>query len=82
MSETVFVKTEEMLKLLGIKRTTLWQMVKDGKLPKPMRFGTGNVWFRESIDRFLGRMLDESEANCAERGNPHRRKFKTKPSTI
>ena len=82
MSESVFVKTEEMLKLLGIERKALWTMVKRGKLPKPMNFGNrGNFWFRESIERSLKRMMEESEKNC-ERGNPYRRKFKTKTSTI
>jgi len=34
-------------------RATIWQMVHDGRLPKPFKDGSRNVWERLEIERWI-----------------------------
>jgi excisionase family DNA binding protein len=49
-----FVTAEEVQKMLGIRRSTLYSWVKQGKL-RPVRAGRGLLFSREEILRLLGR---------------------------
>jgi len=58
-----FVRTKEVLRMLGVSRTTLWRMVQAGVFPPPVvisRRATGHVleqveaWMKARIDRSSG----------------------------
>ena len=35
---------------LGLKRSTIYNFIKEGKLPHPMKFGRASVWLESEID--------------------------------
>lgn len=47
-----FIRPSEVLRMIGVSRTTLWRMVRDGLFPAPIRI----------TDRSRGYVLDEVEA--------------------
>ncbi len=44
MTEKVLMRDKEAAKLLGIGRTTLWNNVKKGEAPAPVKFGGATRW--------------------------------------
>ena len=49
-----FISYAEMKAKLGVSRTQIGRMVKDGKLPKPLRLGTHQtsrtVWWEHEVE--------------------------------
>jgi prophage regulatory protein len=52
-----FIRPSEVLRMIGVSRTTLWRMVRDGLFPAPVRI----------TDRSRGYVLDDVEAWMRER---------------
>ena len=51
---TGFIRTPQMLLLLGVGKTTLWEGIKDGRFPKPTKLGPRiNVWRAAEVYAFL-----------------------------
>jgi predicted DNA-binding transcriptional regulator AlpA len=49
-----FIRARQLLGILPIRKTTLWQWVKNSKLPKPIRLSKGvTVWRVEDVRAFL-----------------------------
>jgi len=49
-----FIRTPQLLFLLGVGKTTLWEGIKDGRFPKPTKLGPRiNVWRAAEIYSFL-----------------------------
>ena len=46
-------KTGELMKLLNVTRPTLLAMIKDGRIPEPLRMGETRRWPKEIIDKWL-----------------------------
>jgi len=42
------VRTKELLELIGLSRTTIWRMEKEGKFPKSVSLGEGSIGWRWS----------------------------------
>jgi prophage regulatory protein len=58
------IRDKQVAGKLGIGRTTVWRMVKEGRLPKPMKLGTKtSVWLEADIEAFI--MKEYSKANEA-----------------
>jgi predicted DNA-binding transcriptional regulator AlpA len=50
-------QSADIMKMLGISRATVWRWVKNGTLPKPVKFGTRlNVWKPEQIEDFVAKL--------------------------
>ncbi len=51
----------------GIKksRTQIWRMIKDGKFPKPFKFGSTNAWPEHEIDDYLEKLAAERDQKRA-----------------
>lgn len=60
----LLIPAAQVAEALGVSRTTVWRLVKAGKLAEPVRIG-GAVRFRRSdIERFVEDLADkQSEAN-------------------
>ena len=55
------VGVTELAKRLGVSRSTLHRMVKDGNIPEPMKLGTRRIGWRDAtIDEWL-RSLEAEE---------------------
>lgn len=48
MEELEYLTSDDVMKLLHIKQTTLWKYIKDGKL-KPYKIGHRNLFSRSDI---------------------------------
>jgi len=55
-----FIRLGEVVKMIGVSRTTLWRMVRDGVFPSPIRITTRNrgyvlddveAWMRAKVER-------------------------------
>jgi prophage regulatory protein len=48
------LRQRQVLELLGISGSTLWQWVKDGRFPRPIPLGPNSVaWLQDEIDQHL-----------------------------
>jgi prophage regulatory protein len=54
-----FIRPSEVLRMIGVSRTTLWRMVRDGLFPAPVRITTRNrgyvladveAWMRDRVE--------------------------------
>ena len=51
----------EVADILGVSKTTVWQRVKDGNLPKPMKFGARCSRWRTST---INAVIEQAEAEA------------------
>jgi predicted DNA-binding transcriptional regulator AlpA len=50
-------QSSDIMTMFGISRATVWRWVKNGTLPKPVKFGTRlNVWKPEQIEDFVAKL--------------------------
>jgi prophage regulatory protein len=55
-----FIRPTEVLRMIGVSRTTLWRMVQAGAFPRPVRI----------TDRIRGYLLEDVEAWMKARAEP------------
>jgi prophage regulatory protein len=49
-----FIRPREVLEMIGVSRTTLWRMVKEGNFPKPVRISKGNAgYLLETVEAWM-----------------------------
>lgn len=44
-----FIRLREVERLAGLKKSKLYQLMKDGKFPKPYKLGMASVWLLEEV---------------------------------
>jgi predicted DNA-binding transcriptional regulator AlpA len=50
-------QSSDIMTMFGISRATVWRWVKNGTLPKPVKFGTRlNVWKPDQIEDFIEKL--------------------------
>ena len=55
-----FVRLPRVLELLGIKKSKLWELIKDGKFPAPKKLGAkASVWDVRELREFMERLSRE-----------------------
>lgn len=54
--------TGEVLQALRIGRTSLYQLISDGELPRPIKLGSKSLWLESDIDKYLHDRIAEREA--------------------
>lgn len=74
LDQLELLDTKAMQKLFGISKATLWRMVGDGELPKPVRLGRNVKWFKKSVDKTIDGMMAKSESNLAANRPRYRRR--------
>lgn len=48
------LRLKEVLEIVPVKRSTVWQWVKDGKFPAPIKLGPGTTcWRLSSVQKFI-----------------------------
>lgn len=52
----------EVLQALRIGRTTLYQLVIDGDLPRPIKLGSKSLWLESDVTKYLHDRIAEREA--------------------
>jgi predicted DNA-binding transcriptional regulator AlpA len=57
-----YLRPAEVCERLGLSRSTLWRMTRDGRLPRPIKLGPGIAAFEEAaLIAAVGRMRGEAE---------------------
>ena len=51
--ETLTVK--DLMKLLKVSEPTIYALIKEGRLPEPIKYGRKNVWHLEDIKEFINK---------------------------
>ena len=52
--ENGIMRAAEVIALVGVSRTTLWRMERDGTFPKRVQLSTRAVgWRREAVERWI-----------------------------
>jgi predicted DNA-binding transcriptional regulator AlpA len=54
------IDLKEVEYILGLKKTKLYAMMKEGTLDKPKKFGSASRWSERRIRRIAGLLDDES----------------------
>lgn len=63
------------MEMLGVKRTAIYQMIKDEVIPKPIKVGGSSRWISEELDEAIQAMKmrrDEIKPKPTRRGRPPR----------
>jgi len=49
-----FIRPREVVEMIGVSRTTLWRMVREGSFPKPVRISKGNAgYLLETVEAWM-----------------------------
>lgn len=71
----MLIKIEKVMQVLCVKKTAVYQMVKDGAIPKPIKVGGSSRWLSEEIEEAINQMVlrrDEEKPKVTRRGRPPR----------
>lgn len=49
----MLLRDKQVAERLSIGKSTVWKFVKDGRLPKPYKFGAISVWKSDEIDAVI-----------------------------
>lgn len=49
----MLVRVNQVAAMLGIGRSTVWRYVKQGKLPKPIKWQGNTVWRVKDLEEFI-----------------------------
>lgn len=52
----MLVRVNQVAAMLGIGRSTVWRYVKQGKLPKPIKWQGNTVWRVKDLEEFIQRL--------------------------
>jgi predicted DNA-binding transcriptional regulator AlpA len=66
-----FARLSNVIRILGIKKTTLWNWVKTGYFPKPVKLGPRTTAWRVGDVRDFIAKFTETEVKEAKRENRH-----------
>ncbi|WP_407579517.1 helix-turn-helix transcriptional regulator [Citrobacter koseri] len=56
-----FIRLNEVLKRVGLSRTTLYECIKEGRFPKQVRISMRSIAFVESeIDEWIDKTINDS----------------------
>jgi predicted DNA-binding transcriptional regulator AlpA len=66
-----FLRLPQILRLIPVGKTTIWQWVKDGKFPKQIKLGPKlAVWRKDEVDEFIEKQFHQnSKASAKETAN-------------
>jgi len=59
----IILRRKEVLERIGLSNTTIYERIKDGTFPKPIRIGTSRAvgWIESEIDDWLDRQILDRE---------------------
>ncbi len=58
------LRLEELIKRIGLKKPTIYSMMKRGLLPKPIKMGRASLWVEAEIEACMAqRIQDRNDRN-------------------
>ncbi len=63
--EQQILREKEILKVVGLSRTTVWRKEKAGTFPRRVKLGARAVgWTRSSVEEWLQNLEEQAVQNC------------------
>ena len=54
-----FIRISQVINLVGLKRSWIYQKIKEGKFPSPIKLGSrASVWKRSSVSAWIQKMSE------------------------
>ena len=54
-----FIRISQVINLVGLKRSWIYQKIKEGKFPRPIKIGSrASVWTRSSVSAWIQKMSE------------------------
>lgn len=60
--EKRLLRTEDICRITGVSRQTIWRWYRKGKLPRPITIGSLNFWDVNTIEKWLEQIKGEQYA--------------------
>ena len=54
---TTLIKLKILEKRLGIKKTKIYDLIKSGVIPPPLKIGKASLWVSEEIDQVINKLI-------------------------
>ena len=58
------IKTRDVLTILGVSRSTLYNMIRIGTFPPPLKQGMHSRWLKSDADMYLKARVADCESVC------------------
>lgn len=60
------IRVNDVMKITGVSRTTLWRRVRDKGFPPPIKLGPTSVgWVLDEVENWLRERMDERDPGAA-----------------
>lgn len=61
-ADLILLSTADLAQLLGTSTRTIWRLLSQGKLPKPLRLGARPRWLANEVERWIKAGMPEADA--------------------
>lgn len=61
-----FLRLEEVILLVGVRKTTLYDLIKSDEFPAPVKIRACSVWSELEVRHWMGRVADSHRTNAAD----------------
>ncbi len=71
----MLIKIEKVMEMLGVRKTAIYRMVKDGALPAPIKVGGASRWILSEVEDSIDAMIQRRNnpiSRITRRGRPPR----------
>lgn len=53
MSDLQLLRRDEVMKKVGISKSTLYKLIREGGFPQPVRVGASSTWVESEVDAWI-----------------------------
>lgn len=71
----LIIKIDQVMQMLGVKKTAIYRMVSDGTLPAPIKVGGASRWILSEVENSIDAMIqrrNNPQTRETRRGRPPR----------
>ena len=58
------LRLEDLIKRIGLKKPTIYSMMKRGLLPKPIKMGRASLWVESEIEACMAQRIQDRNDRC------------------
>lgn len=55
------LRLPQVLDRVGLKKTALYERIRDGKFPRPAKQGSANVWPEDEVEAYVERVIQSRD---------------------
>lgn len=60
-AERRFLRLKEVCSMVGLSKTVIYGLIRDGEFPAPFKFGRASMWVNHDIYRWQDKVLGNDE---------------------